>query len=197
MVREGSVGKSLYCGFCGREWVNWVNSFIVTQLLSLVPLCDPMDCRTPDFPVFHHLPEFAQAHVLWVGDGHPAISSSVVSFFSCPHSFPASGCFSSESAFHIGWLKYWSFSFSINVSNEYSGLVSFRMDWFDLLAVHGTLKSLLQLHSSKASILWCSFFFMVQVSYPYMTTGKTIALNIWIFVSKVASLLFNMRLGLS
>ena len=90
-----------------------------------------------------------------------------------------------ESVLHIRWPKYWSFSFSISPSNEYSGLISFRIDWFALLAVQGTLKSLLQHHSSKAWILWCSAFFMVQLSHPYMTTGKTIALTIWIFVGKV------------
>ena len=98
---------------------------------------------------------------------------------------------SNESA-HIRWPKYWSFSFSISPSHEYSGLISFRMDWLDLLAVQGTLKSLLQHHSSKASILWCSAFFIVQLSHPYMTTGKTIALTRWTFVGKVMSLLFNM-----
>ena len=90
------------------------------------------------------------------------------------------------------WPKYWSFSFSISTSNEYSGLISFRIDWFYLFAVQGTLKSLLQYHSSKASILWCSAFFMGQLSHPYMTTGKTIALTRWTFVSEVISLLFNM-----
>ena len=100
--------------------------------------------------------------------------------------------FSSESVLHIRWPKYWSFSLNISPSNEYSGLISFRMDWLDLLAVEGTLKSLLQHHSSKASILWCSAFFMVQLSHPYMTTGKTIALTRWTFVSKVMSLVFNM-----
>ena len=100
--------------------------------------------------------------------------------------------FSSESALRIRWPKYWNFSFSISPSNEYSGLISFRMDWLDLLAVQGNLKSLLQHHSSKASIRWCSAFFIVQLSYPYMTTGKTIALTRWTFVGKVMSLLFNM-----
>ena len=104
---------------------------------------------------------------------HPAISSSVVPF-SCPQSLPAS-VFSNESALCMRWPKYWSFSFNINPSNKYSGLISFRMDWLDLLAVQGTLKSLIQHHSSKASILWCSAFFMAQLSHPYMTTGKTIA----------------------
>ena len=99
--------------------------------------------------------------------------------------------FSKESVLHIRWPKYWSFSFSISPFNEYSELISFRMDWWDLLAVHGTLKSLLQHHSSKASILWCSAFFIVQLSHPYMTTGKTIVLTRWTFVDKVMFLLFN------
>ena len=105
--------------------------------------------------------------------------------------FPSIRVFSNESVLHIRWQKYWSFSFSISPSNEYSGLISLRIDWFDLLAVQGTLKSLLQHHSSKASIQ-CSAFFMLQFSHPYMTTGKTIALTKWTFVSKVMSLLFNM-----
>ena len=106
--------------------------------------------------------------------------------------FPSIRVFSNESVLHIRWPKYWSFSFSISPSNEYSGLISFRMDWLDLLAVQGTLKSLLQHHSSKASILWCSAFFIVQLSHPYMTTEKTIALTRWTFVGKAMSLLFNM-----
>jgi len=123
---------------------------------------------------------------------HPAISSSVIHFSSCPHSFPVSGSFQNESAFHIRWPEYWSFSFNISPSNEYPGLISFGMDWLDLLAVQGTLKSLLQHHSSKASILWCSAFFIVQLSHPYMTTGKTIDLTRWTFVGKVMFLLLNM-----
>ena len=109
-----------------------------------------------------------------------------------PSIFPSNRIFSNESVLHIRWPKYWSFSFSICPSNEYSRLISFRIDWFDLLAVQGTLKSLLQYHSSKTSILWCSTFFMAQFSQPYMTTGKTIALTRWNFVGKVMSLLFNM-----
>ena len=105
---------------------------------------------------------------------------------------PSIRVFPSESTLHMKWPKYWSFSFSISSSNEHPGLISFRMDWLDLLAVQGTLKSLLQHHSSKASILWCSAFFTVQLSHPYMTTGKTIALTRWTFVGKVMSLLFNM-----
>ena len=109
-----------------------------------------------------------------------------------PSIFPSIRVFSSESALRIRWPKYWSFIFSISPSNEYSGLISFRIDWFDLLAVQGTLKGLLQYHSSKASILWYSAFFMAQLSHPYMTTVKTIALSIQTFVGKVISLLFNM-----
>ena len=109
-----------------------------------------------------------------------------------PSIFPSIRVFSNESVLHIGWPKYWNFSFSISPSNVYSGLISFRMDWLDLLAVQGTLKSLLQHHSSKASIRRCSAFFTVQLSHPYMTTGKTIALTRWTFVGKVTSLLFNM-----
>ena len=109
-----------------------------------------------------------------------------------PSNFPSIRVFSNESVLHIRWPKYWSFSFSISLSHEYSGLISFRMDWLDLLAVQGTLKSLLQHHSSKASILWHSTFCIVHLSHLYMTTGKTIALTRWIFVGKVMSLLFNM-----
>ena len=114
--------------------------------------------------------------------------------FLLPSILPSIRVFSKESALRIRWPtpKYWSFSFSISPSNEHSGLISFRMDWLDLFAVQGTLKSLLQHHSSKASILWCSGFFTVQLSHPYMTTGKIIALTRWTFVDKVMSLLFNM-----
>ena len=109
-----------------------------------------------------------------------------------PSIFPSIRVFSNESVLHIRWPKYWSFSFIISLSNEYSGLISFRMDWLDLLAVQGTLKTLLQYNSSKASILQHSAFFIVQISHPYMTTGKTIALTRQTFVGKVMSLLFNM-----
>ena len=109
-----------------------------------------------------------------------------------PSIYPSSRVFSNDSVLHIRWPKYWSFSFNISHSNEHPGLISFRMDWLDLLAVQGTLKSLLQHHSSKASILWHSAFFIVQLSYPYMTTGKITALTRWTFVGKVMSLLFNM-----
>ena len=113
-----------------------------------------------------------------------------------PSIFPSIRVFSNKSADRIRWPKYWSFSFKISPSNEHPGLISFRMDWLDLLAVQGTLKSLFQHHSSKASSLWCSAFFIVQLSHPYMTTGKTIAFSRWTFVGKVMSLLFNMLPGL-
>ena len=150
-----------------------------------------MDCSTPGLPVHHQLPEFTQTHVHWVSD---AIQPShfVLSPSPLPSIFPSIRVFSKESVLCIRWPKYCSFSFSINPSNEYSGLISFRMDWLNLLAVQGTHKSLLQHHSSKASILQCSAFFIVQLSRPYMTTGKTMALTRWTFVDKVMSLLLNM-----
>ena len=122
---------------------------------------------------------------------HPTISSSVIPFSSCFHPFPASGSFPMSQFFSL-WPKHWSFSLSISPSSEYSGLISFGIDWLDLLVVQGTLKSLLWLHSSKASIFWRSAFFIVQLSHPYMTTGKTIALTRRTFVVKVMSLFFNM-----
>ena len=151
-------------------------------------LCSSMDCSTPGFPVLHYLPEFAQIHVHWVGDAiqpsHPLLSPLLM-----PSIFPSIRVFSHELALHIRWPKYWNFSFSISPSNDYSGLISFKIDWFDLLAIQGTLKSLLQHHSLKALILQHSPFFIVQLSHPYMTTGKTIALTIWTIVSKMLFLL--------
>ena len=143
---------------------------------SCLTHCDSMDCSTPGLPVHHQLPELTQAHVHLVGDAiqpsHPLSSPSPPAFNLSQHQV-----FSNESAPHIRWPKYWSFSFSISPSNEHSGLISSRVDWLDLLAVQETLKSLLQHHSSKASILLCSAFFIVQLSHPYMITGKTIALT--------------------
>ena len=148
--------------------------FAIVQSLSLR---DPMDCSTPAFPVLHHLPEFAQIHIHCVNDAiqpsHPLLPSSPPAFnLSQHHSLFQQIGFSHQVAKVLG------FSFSISPSKEIPGLISFRMDWLDLLAVQGTLKSLLQHHSSKASILQCSAFFMVQLSHPHMTTGKTIALTI-------------------
>ena len=150
-----------------------------------------MDCSTPGFPVLYQLLELAQTHVHRVGDTIQP-SHSLSSPFPPTFNLSQHRVFSKESVLHIRWQKYWSFSFSISPSNAYSGLISFRMDWWDLLAVQETLKSLLQHHSSKASILQCSAFFMVQLSHPYMTTGKTIALIRWAFFGKVMSLLYNM-----
>ena len=131
-------------------------------------LCDPMDCSTPGFPIHHQLPELTETHVHWVGDAiqpsHPLLS----------HSPPAFNLSQHQSLFKWVRPKYWSFSFSISPSNEYSGQISFRMDWLDLFAVQGTLRSPLQHQSSKASVLQHSAFFIVQLSHPYMTTGKTI-----------------------
>ena len=142
-------------------------------------------------PVHHQLLEYAQTHVHQVGD---AIELSQPLSSPSPPApiLPIIRVFSNESTLHLRWPKYWSFSFSISPSNEHPGLISFRMDWLDFLAVQGTLKSLLQHHSSKASILQCSTFFTVQLSHPYLTNGKTIALTRWTFVGKVMSLLFNM-----
>ena len=149
-----------------------------------------MKCNMQGFRILNYLPEFAQGRIHWVGDAIQT-SHSLLPSSPLPSIFPSIRVFANESTLHIRWAKYWCFSFNINPSNEYSGLISFRIDWFDLLAVQGTLKSLLHDHTLKASILWHSAFFMVQLSHPYMTIGKTIALTIWIFVVKVMSLYFN------
>ena len=158
---------------------------------SCLTLCDPMNCSTSGLPVHHQLPESTQTHVQWVNDAiqpsHPLSSPSPPAFNLSQHQ----EFFSNESVLRIKWPKYWSFSFSISLSNEDSGLIPFRIDWLDLLVVQGTLKSLLQHHSSKASIFRCSAFFIVQLSHPYIMTGKTIAFTRWNFVGKVMSLLFN------
>ena len=150
-----------------------------------------MECSTSDFPVFHHLPEFAQTHVHRVGNTIQPTHPLLPPFF-LPSIFPNIMVFSNELVLCIRWPKNWSFSFSISPYNEYSGLISFRIDWCDLLSVQGTFKSLFQHHNSKASILWCSAHFLVQLSHLYMTTGKTTALTRQTFVGKSTSLLFNM-----
>ena len=164
--------------------------FMTSVAQSCPTLCDPMNCNMPGLPVCHQLPEFTQAYVHWVSDAiqpsHPLSSSSPPVLNISHHQ----GLFN-ESVLCITWPKYCSFSFNISPSNEHPGLISFRMDLLDLLAVQGTLKSLLQHHSSKASILWCSAFFTAQHSLSYMTTGETIALMRWTFIGKVMSLLFN------
>ena len=186
---------------CLVQWVcaltaGWaatsVLKFSSVRSFSHVQFCDPMDCSMPGLPVHHQILDLAQTHVHRVGMSsnylilcHPLL---------LPSNVPSIRVFSNESVLCIRWPKYWSFSFSFSISpsSEYSGLISYRIDWFDLLAVQGTLKSLLQHHSSKASILQCSAFFIVQLSHPYMTTGKTTALTRQTFVGKVMSLLFSM-----
>ena len=150
-----------------------------------------MDCSKPGLPVHCQFPELVQTHGHRVGDAIQP-SSPLSPLLLLSSIFPSIRVFSNELVLCIRWPKYWSFSFSISPSNEYSGLISFRMEWFDLLAVQSTHKSLLQHHSSKASVLQCSGFFIAQLTHPYMTTGKTIALTRWTSVSKVMSLLFNM-----
>ena len=155
----------------------------VTQLC--LTLCDPMDCSMPGFTVHHQLMSIA----LMIPSNHLILCHPLLLL---PSIYPSFRIFSSELVLHIRCPKYWSFSFNISPSNEHSGLISFSMDWLDILEVQGTLKSLLQHKSSKASILQHSAFFIVQRSHPYMTTGKTIVLTRWNFVSKVMPLLFNM-----
>ena len=159
------------------------HQFSSVQSLSCVQLYNPMDCSMPGLPVLHQFLEFTQTHVHWVGDAiqqaHPRPSPSPSAINLSQHR----GLFQWVTSSHQV-AKYWSFSFSSSPSNEYSGLISFRMDWLDLLAVQGTLKSFLQHHSPKPSIIRCSAFFVVQLSHPYKTTGKTIALTRWTFLAK-------------
>ena len=179
-----TISLLLFYGEKKGKQLNSVQSFSLTWHFAT-------SCSIAGFPIHHELAELAQTHFHQDGDAsqpsHPLLCSSPP-----PSIFPSVRVFSKKSVIHIRWPKYWSFSFSISPSNEYLGLISFRIDWFDLLAVQGTLKSLLQHYSSKKSILQCSVFFMVQLSQPYMTTGKPIALTRWTFVGKVTSQLFNM-----
>ena len=176
------------CCFGGKKKQKTESILLSSVAQSCLTLCNPMDCSTSGLPVHHQLLELTQTHVRQVSDAiqpsNPLLSPSPL-----PSIFPNIRVFSIESVLRIRWPKYW--SFSISPSSEYSGLISFRIDWFDLFAVQGTLKSLFQHHSSKASISWRSAFFMVQLSNLCMTTGKTIALTAWTFVGKVVSLLFN------
>ena len=160
----------------------------ITQ--SCLTLCNPMDCSMPGFPVLHYLPEFAQTHVHWVGDAiqsSHSLSPPSPALSLCQHQ----GLFQWVSSLHQV-AKIWALQFQLQSFQWIFGLISFRIDWFDLFAVQGPLKSLLQHHSSKTLILWCSAFFMVQLPHPYMTTGKTIDLTRRTFLGKVMSLLFNM-----
>ena len=178
----------------------WDNFIIISCYWSFAQSCltlwDPMDCSMPGFPVLHHLPEFVWIHVHWVvmPSNHLVLCQPLILL---PLIFPGIRVFSNESALCIRWPKYWSFSFCISPSNEYSRLISFRIEWFDLHEVQGTLKILLQ-HNLKASVLQRSAFFMAQLSHLYMTTGKTIALTRRTFVGKVIYLCFLIYcLGLS
>ena len=155
---------------------------------SCLTLCDPMNCSTPGLPVHHQLPSSPKLMCIEsvMPSSHLILCRPLLLLPPVP---PSIRVFSSESILRMRWPKFWSFSLSISPSNEHPGLASFRMDWLDLLAVQETLKSLLQHHSSKTSILRCSAFFTVQLSHPYTTTGKTIALTRWTFVGKVISLL--------
>ena len=155
-----------------------------------------MDCSTAGFPVFHHLLSFLKlmSSELMIPSNHLILCHPLLLLLSI---FPSIRIFSSESVLCIRWPKFWDFNFSISPSNEYSGLISFRIDWFDLLAVQGTLKHLLQHHSLKASVFQCSAFFMVQLSHLYMTNGKTITLTRWTFIGKMMCLFLIHCLGLS
>ena len=166
------------------------NYFSSAEIISVLQLLSCVQLFVTPWLQHHQLRVYLNSCPLsrWC---HPTVSSSVVPFSSFLQSFLTSGSFSNESVLHIRWPNCRSFSFSISPSNEHSGLISFRMDWLDLLPIQGTLKSLLQHHSSKESVLWCSAFFTVQLSHPYMTTGKTIALTEWTFFSKVMSLVFE------
>ena len=190
--------KSIIITKCStsRKLCSRTNSVQFSSVAQSCPtLCDPMKRSTPGLPVHHHLPEFTQTHVHWVGDAiqpsHPLLSPSPTA----PNPSQHQSLFQWVNLFRTRWPKYWSFSFSIIPSKEIPGLISFRMDCLGLLAVQGTLKSLLQHHSSKASILQCSAFFTVQLSHPYMTTGKTIALTKRTLVGKVMSPLFFQGVG--
>ena len=183
-----SPGKNTGVGCYFLLWcVKVKNESEVAQSCST--FCDPMDCSMPVLPVHHQLTESVKSIESVMPSNHLILCWPLLLL---PSIFPSIRVFSNESALRIKWSKYWSFSFNISPSNEHLGLISFRMDWLDLLAVQGALKSLLQHHSSKVSILRHSAFFIVQLSHPYMTTGKTIALTRQTFVDKVMSLLFNM-----
>ena len=185
-----------FCNNMDEIWGHYVkwnksNTQFSSVTQSCPNLCNLMNRSTPGLPVHHQLPEYTQTHVHEVRDAtqpsHPLFSLLLL-----PSIFPSIRVFSNESALHIRWPKDWSFTFNISSTNEHPGQISFRLDWLDLLAVQGTLKRLIQHYSSKASILRHSAFFTVQLSHPYLTTGKTIALTRWTFVDKEMSLLFNM-----
>ena len=180
-----------------KNWFNQSSDVIqFSSVAQLCPtLCNPTNHSTPGLPVHHQLPEFRLTSIESLMPSSHIICCRPLLLL--PPIPPSIRVFSNESTLRMRWPKYWSFSFSISPSNEHPGLISFRMDWLDLLALQGTLKSLLQHRNSKASILQSSPFFTVQLSHPYMITGKTIALTRWTFVGKVISLLFMCYLGWS
>ena len=191
--------KLIECWIWGKKACNFFDEIQFSSVAQPCPtLRDPMGCSTPGFPVHHQLLEKLKLMLLEsvMPSNHLILCRPLLL---PPSIFPSIRVFSNQSVLCIRWPKYCSFSFSISSSSEYLGLTSFKMDWLDLLAVQGTLKSLFQHHNSKASTLWCSAFFIVQISHPYMTTGKTIALTGQTIVGKVMSLLFNLIccLGLS
>ena len=184
-----SIGVVTLCNFNSNRYISSVAHLCPTPY-------NPMNHSMPGLPVHHQLPDLLKLMSIesMMPSNHLILCCPLLLL---PLIFPSIGVFSNKSALCIRWPKYWSFSFNISPSNEHPGLISFRMDWLDLLAIQGTLKSLLQHHSSKASILRCSAFFIVQLSHPYMTTGKTIALTKWTSVDKVKSLLLICCLGWS
>ena len=184
-----SIGVVTLCNLNSNRYISSVAHLCPTPY-------NPMNHSMPGLPVHHQLPDLLKLMSIesMMPSNHLILCCPLLLL---PLIFPSIGVFSNKSALCIRWPKYWSFSFNISPSNEHPGLISFRMDWLDFLAVQGTLKSLLQYHSSKASILWCSAFFIVQLSHPYMTTGKTIALMRWTSVDKVKSLLLICCLGWS
>ena len=196
MIISGSTVNDLDAKKVGFFWLVIFSVLILVVQFSSVAqsrptLCNPMDCSMPaSLSITNSWSLLKLMSIESVMSSNHLILCRPLLLL--PSIFPSIRIFSSETVLRIRWPKYWSFSFSISPSSEYSELISFRIDWFDFPAVKGTPKSLLQHHSSKSSILWCSAFFMVQLSHPYMTTGKTIALTRWTFVGQVMLLLFNM-----
>ena len=189
---DGCLFVLLMVSFSVQKLYSLIHSVQFSSVVQSCPtLCNPMNCSMPGLPVHHHSRSLGKLMSIEsvMLTNHLILCRPLLLL---PSVFPSIRVFSNESTLRMRWPKYWSFSFSISPSNEHPGLLSFRMDWLDLLAVQGTLKRLLQHHSSKASIFWCSAFFTVQLSHPYMTIGKTIALTRRTFVGKVMSLLFNM-----
>ena len=191
MIFTFSIVLHIFMYFHFTNYHPFISAFV--QCKSCLIFVTP---RTAARPASLSFTKFTQTHVHWVS-GDIQSSHPLLPFLLLPSTFPSIRVFSSELALHIRWPKYWSFSFSISPSNEYSGLISFRIDWFDYLTVQQTLKSLLQHHSSKASILWCLVFFMVQLLHLYMTTGKIIAFIVQTLVSKVIDVCLICCLDLS